>query len=110
MILAATLCNFPGRVLSITECAEVGKECGIETQKELSDALWFLHHNVGIIRHFQEVPDLEDVVIKEPQYIFDKVTEMIVNTFTFEAVGAFIREEFLKKGIIPIDTFQKNIS
>ena len=107
MILAVTLRNLPGRVLSITECAEVGKACGIERRKELSDALWFLHHNVGIIRHFQEVPDLEDVVIKEPQYIFDKVTEMIVYTFTFEAVGAFIREEFLKKGIIPVDTFQK---
>ena len=107
MIFAITLRHLPGKVLSIDECMLVGKECGIDTQDELNDALWFLHHNVGIIRHFQEIPDLQDIVIKEPQYIFDKLTELIINTFTFKAVGQRMHEEFTKKGIFPTDTFKK---
>ena len=78
MLFAVTLRHLPGRVLSIEDCIQVANECGIKDRGELDDALWFLHHNVGIVRHFQEVPELRDVVIKEPQYIFDKVTELII--------------------------------
>ena len=68
MLFAVTLRHLPGRVLSIEDCMQVANECGIKDRGELDDALWFLHHNVGIVRHFQEVPELRDVVIKEPQY------------------------------------------
>ena len=103
MIFAITLRHYPSQVIKIDECFKIGKLCGIATREELFDALWFLHHNVGIIRHHQEVPDLQDVVIKDPQYIFDKMTKMIIITFTFESVGSFTHEEFVKKGIIPSD-------
>ena len=104
MIFAATLRHLPERVLSIENCLEVGKECGIDTKDELNNALWFLHHNVGVVRHFQEHPELRDVVIKDPQFIFDKATELIVNTFTFENVGPHLQREFMKKGIFPADS------
>ena len=107
MIFAATLRHLPERVLSIEKCLEVGKECGIDTKDELNNALWFLHHNVGIIRHFQDHRELQNVVIKEPQYIFDKVTELIIKTFTFQNVGPHLHEEFIKKGIFPTDMVHK---
>ena len=109
MIFAITLRHLQERVLSIDKCMEIGKECGIESLQELRDALWFLHHNVGIVRHFQEHPDLQNVVIKEPQYIFDKVTELIVDTFTFEhGTAPYELEEFSKKGIFPADAVRKS--
>ena len=107
MIFAATLRHLPERVLSIEKCLEVGKECGIDTKDELNNALWFLHHNVGIIRHFQDHRELQNVVIKEPQYIFDKVTELIIKTFTFQNVGPHLHDEFIKKGIFPTDMVHK---
>ena len=107
MIFAATLRHLPERVLSIEKCLQIGKECGIDTQDELNNVLWFLHHNVGIVRHFQEHHELHDVVIKEPQYIFDKVTELIIKTFTFQNVGPHLHEEFIKKGIFPTDMVHK---
>ena len=107
MIFAATLRHLPERVLSIEKCLEVGKECGIDTKDELNNALWFLHHNVGIIRHFQDHRELQNVVIKEPQYIFDKVTELIIKTFTFRNVGPHLHDEFIKKGIFPTDMVHK---
>ena len=106
MIFAITLRHLHEKVLSIDKCMEIANECGINTRQELNDALWFLHHNVGIVRHFQEHPDLKDVVIKEPQYIFDKVTELIVDTFTFQGVGPYEYEEFTKKGIFPADSIK----
>jgi GTPase SAR1 family protein len=101
MIFSLILRHQPKRILGIDECAEIGKVCGIETRKDLNNALWYLHHNIGIIRYFQDVPNLQDIVFIDPQYIFDKFTELIVNTFTFEAVGQCLHEEFIKKGIIP---------
>ena len=103
MIFGITLRHLHERVLTIDKCMEVAQECGIESRQELDDALWFLHHNVGLIRHFQEHPDLQNVVIKEPQYIFDKVTELIVDTFTFQGAGPYEHQEFTKKGIFSAD-------
>ena len=110
MMFAITLRHLPGRVLSIEDCMKIAKECGIKKRKELDDALWFLHHNVGIVRHFQEVPELRDVVIKEPQYIFDKVTELIIQTFTFDNVGPLDHEKFLKLGVFSSEVFNKCIT
>ena len=50
---------------------------------------------------------LKDVVIVEPQCIFDKLTELIVNTLTFEEVGKPQYDEFVKKGIFSSDIMQK---
>ena len=110
MLFAVTLRHLPGRVLSIEDCMKIAKECGIKKRKELDDALWFLHYNVGIVRHFQEVPELRDVVIKEPQYIFDKVTELIIQTFTFDNISPLKHEKFLKLGLFSSEVFSKCIT
>ena len=107
MLFAVALRHLPGRVLSIDNCMEVAKECGINEREELDNVLWFLHHNVGIVRHFQEVPELRDVVIKEPQYIFDKVTELIIQTFTFDKFGPHKHEKLTKLGLFSSDVFNK---
>ena len=95
------------RVLSLGTCMEIAKKCGIDTLDELQNALWFLHHNTGVVRYFQEVPTLKDVVIVEPQYIFDKLTELIVSTLAFEEVGKPQYDEFIKKGIYSSDIIHK---
>ena len=94
-------------VLTYEECFQLAKRCGIESRVELNNALWFFHNYTGIVRHFQNIPDLKNIVIKDPQYIFDKVTEMIVSTFTFEHTDYHTHEEFIKKGVFPLETFQR---
>ena len=95
------------RILSLDACMEIAKKCEIDTLEELQNALWFLHYNTGVVHYFQEVLALKDVVIVEPQYIFDKLTELIVNTLTFEEVGKPQYDEFVKKGIFSSDIVQK---
>ena len=42
--------------------------------------LLFLHHRIGIIRYY-DIEGLRHLVIKEPQVLFNKLTELIVKTF-----------------------------
>ena len=83
------------------------QQCGIETTDELDDALWFLHHRVGLLRHFSDFSELQNLVILSPQYIFDKVTELVVSTFTFHKAGCSVEEAFRNKGIFPYEAFVK---
>ena len=72
------------QVLSFKICQSLGKECGIYNASEFRAALWFLHHKLGTIRYFEDVPELSDVIITDPQVLFDTITELIVHTFNFE--------------------------
>ena len=94
-------------VLRYEDCYSVARQCGIETREEMNDALRFLHENVGAVRYYHDVSDLRGFVIKDPQYIFDVITDLIVATFTFDRSGKVLHEQFTKKGIFPLDVFEK---
>ena len=108
-LFSITIQHLKEQVLSYDTCLAVGKKCGIDTTEDMDDCLWFLHHQTGILRHFKEVPELRHLIVKDPQYIFDKVTDLIVNTFTFEKTGGdmAVKEEFSKKGIFSIESFKR---
>ena len=94
------------RILSYDRCFEVARQCGIMTQDELNEALWFLHTKVGLIRHFQGLEDLQQIVIQDPQLLFDKITDLVVETFTFDKTNRVVQENFKKKGIFSFSTFE----
>ena len=71
------------KVMSLKECQRLANECEMWTEKEINAALWFLHNKVGTIRYFKNVAKLQNVVITDPQLLFDIVTDLIVNTFSF---------------------------
>ena len=109
MIFSLTIRQHNERVLSYEQCFEVARQCGIETQEELNEVLWFLHTKVGLIRYFQGegLEDLQKIVITDPQILFDMNTDLVVETFTFDNVDPAIREYFKKKGIFPFSTFER---
>ena len=83
--LAFELCirNLGKKVMPLKECQHLAKECEILYGDEFNAALWFLHNKVGTIRYFKTVPELQNIVITDPQLLFDLVTDLIVNTFSF---------------------------
>ena len=103
--LAFRLLQIP--VISYEQCTSIAGECGIDTPEEVKEALWFLHHKVGFIRYFESVPELRDVVILDPQLLFDKITELISTTFTFEQVGPYDACQFRETGIFPLHTIEE---
>ena len=93
------------RIISYQQCFAVAKDCGITTSEELNHALWFLHTKIGLVRHFP-APGLDDIIIRDPQVLFDHVTHLIVKTFTFEKVGERRSCEFKHKGIFSFEDLE----
>ena len=96
------------RVLTFDKCFSIARECGISDRKEFIQALSFIHSRLGLIRYF-DVKDLNTLVVIDPQVLFDKITDLIVKTFTIENVGIKKTEDFCRRGIIPVTDMQ-NIS
>lgn len=91
-------------VISYEECTQMANECGIYGDKDIKEALWFLQTKLGVIRYFHQIPELSEIVICDPQVIFDKITELITRTFTFEQTrNACVSKEFTQKGIFPFE-------
>ena len=109
LIFSLIIRQHEGRVLSYEQCFEIARQCGILTQEELNEALWFLHTKVGLIRHFQGegLKDLQKIVIQDPQVLFDMITDLVVETFTFDKADPVVREDFKKKGIFPFSIFER---
>ena len=91
------------QVLSFDKCFSIAQECGITDRKELNQALSFIHSRLGLVRYFN-TEDLNALVVIDPQILFDKITDLIVKTFTSDNVNIKVTEieDFCQRGIIPV--------
>lgn len=65
---------------------------------------------MGLTQYFPH-EELQDLVIVDPQILFEKVTELIVETFTFEKAGSQISvETFKQKGIFSLSDLERSHS
>ena len=91
--------NIKDTVISMDKFKQLASKFGI-TSNQISDLLQFLHFRIGIIQHY-DVDNLSDIVIKEPQVLFNKVTDLLVKTFlTSEAITEEGHTSFCQKGIL----------
>ena len=93
------------QVLTFDKCFSIARECGISDPKELNQALSFIHSRLGLVRYF-DVKGLNTLVVIDPQVLFDKITDLIVKTFTVENVGVKKKEDFCQRGIISVTDMQ----
>ena len=88
------------QVLRFKDCFKIARECGISNQEELKIALSFIHSRLGLVRYF-DVDGLNSLVVVDPQILFDKITRLIVETFSGgENASHKEIEDFHKRGII----------
>ena len=107
MIYSLVVRQLQNRVESYDECFAIAKECGIKDENEFNEALHFIHTKMGLVRHFPH-EELKDIVIVDPQILFEKVTELIVETFTFENLPNHSKlEAFKHMGIFDLSDFTK---
>ena len=92
------------RTMSLLQCHEIGDRLKV---KDTDEALWFLHHCVGILMHFPEIEEIKDIVICDPQVIFDSVTNLILNSFTFEKVSKQACDKFQETGQFSFKDIQR---
>ena len=96
------------QVLSYSECFRIAQDCGISDREELNDALFFIHTRLGLLRYFC-VKELNELVVVDPQILFDTITKFIVKTFVSDNVKVNEMEEFHKRGIFSMNVME-NIS
>ena len=107
LIFSLALRKIKSPVITYKECMEIGKQCGI-SEDELDEALHFIHSKMGLIRYFP-YEEVKHLIVISPQHLFDKVTELIIGTFTFEKARKQAMDAFKQKGIFSLIEFE-NIS
>ena len=93
-------------VISRQDCFEVAKECGICDETEFEAALQFLHRQTGVLHYYKEPPELSQIVIKDPQYLFSRVNELVEETFTFLKTRCSQCTDDFKKGIFKLTDYE----
>ena len=107
MIYSLVVRQLQNRVETYDECFAIAKECGIRGKNEFNEALHFIHTKMGLVRYFPH-EELKELVIVDPQILFEKVTELIVETFTFEKTSNCSSvETFENMGIFNLSDFMR---
>ena len=104
LIFSLALRKLTSNVISYNLCLEIARQCGLSAD-ELNEALDFIHSKMGLIRYFP-YENVKDFVVINPQHLFDKVTDLIVNTFTFEKAGKQKMDDFKNRGIFSLVEFE----
>ena len=94
------------QILSFDKCFNIAQECGITDHEELNQALSFIHSRLGLVQYYN-IEGLNTQVVVDPQILFDKITDLIVKTFTCDNVEVKEMEDFCQRGIIPEAVMQK---
>ena len=103
LLFCLELENIECSVLSRDQCTSIAAKYGI-VGDQVSHLLQFLHLRVGIVQYFN-VDGLRHIVVKEPQILFNKVTNLIIRTFSCEALTTKEQEDF-EKGIVTASVFE----
>ena len=88
------------QVLSFEECLSIAQECGISDRGELNQALTFIYLRLGLVRYYFNVEVLKEFVIIDPQFLFDMITDFLVNILTCSPAKV---DNFIQNGILPIE-------
>ena len=91
-------------ILTLEEIRQMAKVYKI-IDNEVFELLKFLHSRIGIIQYFN-VEYLNNIIVKDPQVLFDKVTELIIQTFSKSGPLTTKEKKNLKeKGIFSLSVF-----
>ena len=107
LLFCLELQNLKRSILTLDECKDMAAQYGIEGD-QVSHLLQFLHLRIGVIQ-YHDVDGLRHIIIKEPQVLFNKVTNLIVRTFSCESLTTKEQQDF-QKGILASSVLDSIIS
>jgi coiled-coil and C2 domain-containing protein 1 len=94
-------------VISLVQCEEIAKRLSMTSP--VQEALWFFHHDIGSLMHYSNIPSMEDIVVCNPQIVFDSISKLIIDKFKHgnRALKPGEVDEFQQKGIFALSHIQK---
>ena len=88
---------YGNQVMTMEKFKAIAERCGITSEAELDTALWALHHLLGTIRYYPQVPALEGTVIIDQQLFFNIPTKLITSTFSLNRKRSIISSKPCEK-------------
>ena len=85
-------------VICKEECYRLAQDCGIPSDG-FEAALQFLHKQTGILHYYKELSELNQIVIRDPQHLFNRVNQLVEKTFVFEETYSSQCTEDFKRGL-----------
>ena len=107
LLFCLELQNLKRNILTLDECRVMAAQYGIEGNR-LSHLLQFLHLRIGVIQ-YHDMDGLRHIIVKEPQFLFKKVTNLIITTFSSKALTTKEQRDF-QKGILTASALENIIS
>ena len=98
LLLCLDLQNVKKSIITLDEFKILAANHGIE-RDEVFHLLHFLHLRIGIVRYY-DVDDLRDIVVIEPQVLFNTITDLVIRTFSCDALTGREIDEFENKGFM----------
>ena len=100
--------NLKKSIVSFDECVSLAAQYGI-SKDQVKHLLRFLHTRIGRIKYFP-VKGLHNIIVREPQVLFNKVTDLIVETFSSNRLFRQELSDFKHRGIISASVFKQVIT
>ena len=107
LLFCLELQNLKRSILTLDECKDMAAKYGIEGD-QVSHLLQFLHLRIGVIQ-YHDADGLRHIIIKEPQVLFNKVTNLIIRTFSSGALTTKEQQDF-QKGILALSVLDSILS
>ena len=98
LLLCLDLQNVKKSIITLDEFKILAAKHGIEGD-DVFHLLHFLHLRIGIVRYYN-VDGLRDIVVIEPQVLFNTITDLVIRTFSCEDLTFCEADDFGKKGFM----------
>ena len=98
LLLCLDLQNVKKSIITLDEFKILAAKHGIEGD-DIFHLLHFLHLRIGIVRYY-DVDGLRDIVVIEPQVLFNTITDLVIRTFSCEDLTFCEADDFGKKGFM----------
>ena len=95
------------QVLKYEQCMHIASRCSIE-ENDVQHVLEFLHKQLGVIKYFKDVAGLRDIVIADPQLVFDAVSGLIKSVSCNNPnLTPAQREEIQDRGLLSVQVIDQ---
>ena len=104
LMVCLGLQNVKRSILTLSEFRTLAAAHNV-TGKEVLHLLHFMHLRVGIVRYY-DVDGLRDIVVIQPQVLYNMITNLVLETYSCEAVRYHEAKDFKTEGIITPSVLQ----
>ena len=97
--------NSPG-VCTLADCRALAKGCGLD-EDDVPQVLRYIHRCLGTILFYQEVQGLNELVICDPNVLFESIYQLVAVSFGGDKAQHTFTAEVRKTGEIPVRLLER---